>query len=41
MFFTAITNTKKKTAGVNTCEYIIVHHTAGGNFFSNMNYLSE
>jgi N-acetyl-anhydromuramyl-L-alanine amidase AmpD len=41
MFFSAITSTKKKTAGVNTCKYIIVHHTAWWTFASNLRYLSE
>lgn len=40
MEFAKTTDTKKKTAWTNTCQYIIVHHTAGGTFESNMNLLS-
>jgi N-acetylmuramoyl-L-alanine amidase CwlA len=33
--------TAKKSKGTNTKEYLIIHHTAGGSFASNMKYLSE
>lgn len=33
--------TTKKTAGTNACTWIVIHHTAGGTFESNMRYLSE
>lgn len=32
--------TTKKSKGVNTCEYIIIHHTWGGTYKSNCWYLS-
>lgn len=33
--------TSKKTPGVNPCYGIVIHHTAGGSFASNMRYLSS
>lgn len=33
--------TTKKTKWTNTCTGIVIHHTAGGTFESNMRYLSE
>lgn len=34
-------STTKKSPGRNTCTGIVVHHTAGGTFESNMRYLSQ
>lgn len=33
--------TTKKTKGINFCTGIVIHHTAGGTYKSNMKYLSE
>ena len=33
--------TNKKSAGVNQCTWIVIHHTAWGTFESNMIYLSK
>ena len=34
-------STTKRSAWKNTCQYIILHHTWGGTYQSNMKYLSE
>lgn len=39
--FTKTVSTKKFTKWVNTCSYIIIHHTATPWFESNVRYLSE
>jgi N-acetyl-anhydromuramyl-L-alanine amidase AmpD len=39
--FNNVTDTKKFTKGVNTRQFIIIHHTWGGNYQSNLKYLSE
>lgn len=39
--FTKKVNTTKKSKGVNTCTWIVIHHTAWWTFESNMKYLSE
>lgn len=39
--FTKKVGTEKKTAWTNACTGIVIHHTAGGTFESNMRYLSE
>lgn len=33
--------TNKKTKWINFCTWIVIHHTAGGTYKSNMRYLSE
>ena len=39
--FTDKLPTTKKSKGKNTCEYIIIHHTAWGSYLSNIKYLSS
>lgn len=39
--FDQIESTTKKSAGTNLCTGIVIHHTAGGTFDSNMRYLSK
>ena len=39
--FTDKVSTNKKSAGTNKCTGIVIHHTAGGTYTSNMKYLSE
>lgn len=39
--FTDKVQTTKKTTGINACTWIVIHHTAGGTYKSNMRYLSE
>lgn len=39
--FDQIESTTKKSAGVNPCTWIVIHHTAGWTFASNMRYLSK
>ena len=38
--FNKVVQTTKKSKGVNKCKGIVIHHTAGGTFESNMRYLS-
>ena len=39
--FTDKKSTTKKTKWINTCQYIVIHHTAWGSYQSNLRYLSE
>ena len=39
--FTKKVSTTKKSAGTNKCTGVVIHHTAGWTFESNMRYLSE
>ena len=39
--FTDKKSTTKKTKWTNTCQYIVIHHTAWGSYQSNLRYLSE
>lgn len=39
--FTDKLPTTKKSKWTNTCEYIIIHHTAWGSYLSNIKYLSS
>ena len=39
--FTKKLTTTKKSPGVNVDTGIVIHHTAGGTFESNMRYLSQ
>lgn len=39
--FTDKLPTTKKSKWINTCEYIIIHHTAWGSYLSNIKYLSS
>lgn len=34
-------STTKKSSGTNACTWIVIHHTAGGTYESNMRYLSQ
>lgn len=38
--FTDFRTTNKYHSGTNACKYIIIHHTAGGTYASNLNRLS-
>lgn len=39
--FTKTVPTTKKSSGKNTCEFLVIHHTAGWTFEGNVNYLSQ